>query len=246
LTVDLALSLVFFVSGAAGLIFEIVWFYRCGLVLGSTVWAASITLSSFMGGLAIGNGIVGWYGHRIRRPLRAYAAAEAVVAITSVAVAHVLSAPTALLVPLPRFVLDHFWAGNAIRLVTAFTALLLPATAMGVTFPLLVAELCRWRRGFGSVLGRLYGWNTLGAVCGVLCADTLLVRRLGVTGSAWMAGLLDGGAGLAAFWLSRRGAPPAPPRTAGRSAPRAAGVASRQTVALLLAAFLAGGSWRSR
>jgi hypothetical protein len=79
-----------------------------------------------------------------------------------------------------------------------------------------------------------------------LCADTLLVRRLGVTGSAWMAGLLDGGAGLAAFWLSRRGAPPAPPRTAGRSAPRAAGVASRQTVALLLAAFLAGGSWRSR
>jgi spermidine synthase len=253
---DLVLPLVFFVSGGAGLIFEIVWFYRCGLVFGNTVWAASITLSSFMGGLAIGNGIVGWSGNRIRRPLRAYAAAEVVVAVAGVAVAYALAAPTAQIVPLPRYVLEHFWVGNAIRLVTAFTALLVPATAMGATLPLLVAELCRWRRGFGSVLGRLYGWNTLGAVCGVLCADTLLVQRFGVTGSAWIAALLDGGAGLAAFWLSRCGAPPAPPQAPRRFAPRAdTSEASRQTqtpaargerhhglLALLVAAFLAGGS----
>jgi spermidine synthase len=241
---ELTLSLVFFVSGAAGLIFEIVWFYRCGLVFGNTVWAASITLSSFMGGLAVGNGIVAAYGHRIRRPLRAYAAAEVVAAIAGVVVAYALSAPTALIVPLPRYVLEHFWAGNAIRLATAFTALLVPATAIGLTLPLLVAELCRWRRGFGSVLGRLYGWNTLGAVCGVLCADILLVQRFGVTGSAWIAGVLDGGAGLAAFWLSRRGAPPAP-SAARRFVPRAGTVASSQTqtlARLLLAAFLAGGS----
>jgi spermidine synthase len=248
LTVDLTLSLVFFISGAAGLIFEIVWFYRCGLVFGNTVWAASITLSSFMGGLAIGNGIVGWYGQRIRRPLRAYAAAEVVVAIAGVAVTYALSAPTALIVPVPRYVLEHFWAGNAIRLVTAFAALLAPATAMGVTLPLLVAELCRWRRGFGSVLGRLYGWNTLGAVGGVLCADILLVQRFGVTGSAWIAGLLDGGAGLAAFWLSRRGGPPAPPQAARRPAPRSVARSDDEasvrtpTLGLLVAAFLAGGS----
>jgi spermidine synthase len=51
----------FFLSGAAGLIFEMVWFHRCALVFGNSVWAATIVLSTFMGGLAIGNALAGRY-----------------------------------------------------------------------------------------------------------------------------------------------------------------------------------------
>ena len=47
----LPVSIVFFVSGAAGLIFEIVWLHRCGLLFGNSVWATSLILSSFMAGL---------------------------------------------------------------------------------------------------------------------------------------------------------------------------------------------------
>ena len=61
------LALVCFVSGAAGLVFEMVWFHRSALVFGSSVWATSLVLSSFMGGLSIGSAIVGQIGHRIRR-----------------------------------------------------------------------------------------------------------------------------------------------------------------------------------
>jgi spermidine synthase len=43
-----AVSVVFFISGAAGLIFEVVWFNRSGLVFGNSIWAASLVLSSFM------------------------------------------------------------------------------------------------------------------------------------------------------------------------------------------------------
>src|SRR5438094_6668692 len=92
-----ALSLIFFMSGIAGLIFEIVWFYRCGLVFGNSVWAASVVLSSFMGGLAVGNGLVGWYGHRIRRLLPAYAALEAIVAVSGLALTYALPELTRLL-----------------------------------------------------------------------------------------------------------------------------------------------------
>jgi len=45
------LTLAFVASGAAGLIFEMVWFYRASLVFGNSIWAASIVLSSFMAGL---------------------------------------------------------------------------------------------------------------------------------------------------------------------------------------------------
>ena len=72
------LSIVFFVSGAAGLIFEVVWFERAGLVFGNSVWATSLVLSSFMGGLAVGNWLCGRFAHRITRCLRVYAALEAI------------------------------------------------------------------------------------------------------------------------------------------------------------------------
>ena len=123
----LIFSALLFVSGAVGLVFEIVWFYRCSLVFGNSVWAASIALSSFMAGLAVGNAGVGRVGPRIRRPLLAYATAELVVAVTGVGLAYALSNPT-LFLPLSRRVLDHVWLADVLRLATTFAALLVPAT----------------------------------------------------------------------------------------------------------------------
>jgi hypothetical protein len=60
--------LAFFLSGAAGLIFEMVWLHRCGLVFGNSVDAAAVVLSSFMGGLALGNALASAYAGR-GRPL---------------------------------------------------------------------------------------------------------------------------------------------------------------------------------
>ena len=44
---------------------------------------------------------------------------------------------------------------------------------------------------FGVALGRLYGWNTLGAVVGVVAAELILVDRFGVAGAAWTAAVLN-------------------------------------------------------
>ena len=52
------LGLIFFLSGASALIFESLWFRLAGLSLGNSVWSASLVLAAFMGGLALGNGIV--------------------------------------------------------------------------------------------------------------------------------------------------------------------------------------------
>ena len=49
--------LAFFVSGAASLVFETLWFHQAGLALGNTVWASSLVLAGFMGGLGLGNGL---------------------------------------------------------------------------------------------------------------------------------------------------------------------------------------------
>jgi predicted membrane-bound spermidine synthase len=233
-----AVSLAFFVSGAAGLIFEVVWFHRAGLAFGNSVWAASLVLSSFMAGLALGNGSMAWLGARVRRPLRAYAALETVVAITGLGISTLLPSETVLLVPLTRFAGDMWWLINLIRFVAAFAVLVVPAAAMGATLPVLTGALTRADARFGYVLGWLYGWNTLGAVAGVVFAEVVLVDRVGVTGTAWTAGLLNLSAAGAALWLSRReheriaDAAPLVARAGAGPAPRR----------LLACAFLAGGA----
>src|SRR5262245_12882009 len=75
----LALRAAAFLSGAAALVFETLWFRQAGLLLGNAVWSSSIVLASFMAGLAIGNGFAGRWGGRLRRPLRAYGALELTV-----------------------------------------------------------------------------------------------------------------------------------------------------------------------
>ena len=184
------LGLVCFVSGAASLVFQVVWFHLAGLVFGSSVWAASLVLSSFMGGLACGSALVARRGQRIRRLVRAYAALEVAVAasgaILAIALPHLTRAVVAVTAPVAEVV----WLVGAIRFALAFVLLLAPATAMGATLPLLVAALARRRSGLGSALGLLYGWNTIGAVTGVAGAELLLIDRFGVTGAAACASLL--------------------------------------------------------
>jgi spermidine synthase len=100
--------------------------------------------------------------------------------------------------------MNHPWILNPLRLFIAFLLLLIPSTAMGITLPLLTKSLINYDLNFGSVLGRLYGWNTLGAVAGVILGETFLIGALGVHGTALATGSLNILASAAAGWLSMR------------------------------------------
>ena len=67
------IALCFILSGATGLIYEVLWARMLGLVFGATTFAISTVLAAFMGGLALGSAWAGRLAARIKRPLRAYA-----------------------------------------------------------------------------------------------------------------------------------------------------------------------------
>ena len=64
---SLILCAIFFISGTAALLFETLWFRQAGLSFGNSVWASSVVLASFMGGLALGNALAAGFGARLRR-----------------------------------------------------------------------------------------------------------------------------------------------------------------------------------
>ena len=232
----LALCLTFLLSGAAALLFETLWFRLAGLAFGNSVWASSLVLASFMAGLALGNFLAAWRGQRLGRPLRAYAFLEGIIGLTGLGLVFLLPVLTGVLAPIFRPFAESAWALNTLRLGAAFVLLLVPATAMGATLPVLVKALSRDDANFGRVLGRLYAWNTLGAVLGAWAGEGFLIGRLGLRGTGLVAALLDGAAALCALLLSRRRGETF---ATGRAPAGPALDASASRV--LLAAFLSGG-----
>lgn len=234
-----ATSGIFAVSGAAALAFEALLFRRAGLTFGNSVWAVSLVLCSFMIGLAAGNGLAAGPGQRIRRPFLAYAALEAAIGLLGLLLVLLLPGLTPVLAPWFRSFLDQPLLLNAARLGAGVCLLTLPAVAMGMTLPVLVAALARQDRNYGSVLGRLYGWNTLGAVVGVLIAERVLVAQLGVRGAAAAATALNLLAAGGALWLHHTYVPDAAPSRS--TTPIAPDKGSpRRRARLLAAAFVCG------
>ena len=72
---------IFFLSGFCGLIYESIWSHYLKLLLGHAAYAQAVVLVVFVGGLAIGAWLTGRVSERIRRPVRAYALVEAIVAL---------------------------------------------------------------------------------------------------------------------------------------------------------------------
>jgi len=229
---------IFFLSGFSALVFETLWFRQAGLAFGSSVWASSLVLSGFMAGLAVGNAVAARRGDRLGNPVRVYALIEAAIAAAGISLVYLLPILGRLLSPLMGPLLDRPLMLNPLRLGLSFLLLLVPSAAMGMTLPLLTRALSAVDPNFGSVLGKLYGWNTLGAVFGAVAAETVLIGALGVRGSAWFAGSLNVLAAVVALRLAgTAAADPAEPEV---GSPPVEPAALLRGGRWLAAAFLAG------
>ncbi|MGD9873255.1 MAG: fused MFS/spermidine synthase [Kiritimatiellia bacterium] len=169
--------LLFFLSGATGLIYELLWVSRFGRLFGNSSYAIGTVLAAYMGGLAIGSWLIGNRADRFGNTLRVYAILEALIAIT------------ALLVPALLWIFKPFYIAlsatrnpaviNVFRLVVSLLVLLPPTLCMGGTLPVLVKHCTRNAGDAGHRLGVLYSLNTFGAVAGTLLAGLVLLPAWG-------------------------------------------------------------------
>ena len=231
------LVLIFFFSGASALIFESLWFRLAGLSLGNSVWSASLVLAAFMGGLALGNGLVAKLHRRILHPVRLYAALEFAIGIGGITVMLLLPRLPNLLGPALGNLTDMPLLLNAVRLSIGFGILVIPAVAMGATLPVLAQALSRQDPNFGANIGQLYGWNTLGAMLGAVSTELFLVPAFGILNSGLCALLFNLLAALIALRFSQTHESAPLPAPAMPDVPQVVSARSRRYVAV---AFLSG------
>ncbi|MDW8284006.1 MAG: hypothetical protein RMK29_20065 [Myxococcales bacterium] len=213
---------VFFLSGASGLIFEVLWTRQLGLVFGSTTLAMATVLGAFMGGLALGSHAAGRLMPRLGDPLRAYALCEAGVGGYALLIPWLLRAYPALNGLLWQTLGNHPVLLTALRFVAVALLLLPPTTMMGATLPLLLQFLVRYRgsttAAHASVqAGALMALNTAGAVAGTFAAGFVLLPRCGVRTTYWLATSINLSLAAVVLLACRRLRTPArPPEHAGR------------------------------
>jgi spermidine synthase len=198
--------LLFFFSGAAGLVYEVTWARSLGLVFGASHLAVATVLGVYMGGQALGAAVFGPRVDRTRRPLRLFGLLELGVAASAVAFLGMMRLYPAVYGPLARLGEDSGVYLTVLRTVFAVAALLVPTTLMGGTLPALVRFVARTEGEASRQLSSLYAFNTFGAVTGVLAAAFVLLAALGVTSTLLVAAATSSAVGVAAILLDRRAA----------------------------------------
>lgn len=195
--------LLFFVTGATGLIFETAFARQFQLVFGCTLSAISVVIAVFFGGIALGAAWLGRYADRYS-PLRFYGVLEIVAGLCAFAAVLLVPAVRGLYASLyPMFAGSEFVQVLVQALMAA--VLLLPCTVfMGASLPALSRGLTLSMGERFTRISMLYGLNTFGAACGTLLCGFLLLEFLGYRFSVLFATSINLAIGLIAFALAKR------------------------------------------
>ena len=231
------LLLLFVASGAAALVYEIVWFQLLELVIGSSAVSLGVLLATFMGGMFLGSLLVARLVGGARHPLRVYAAIELGIGLCGLLVLAGMPAIGGLYTT----AVGHGLPSLLLRSLVCIVCLLPPTVLMGATLPAVSRWLDATPEG-SSRLGLLYAANIVGGVIGCAGAGFYLLRVFDTTFATYAAVALNVLVAVVAVGLARadRHAPAAPDNAPEPSAPAAPDAQDGRLPFVLAAIALSG------
>jgi spermidine synthase len=197
----LTAGLLFFMSGASALVYQVAWQRILVLHSGVGLYSIAMIVAAFMAGLGIGSHLGG----------RASALVDAGRALRLFALLELAIGAFGALSPLVYYdwlypVASHLPSPSVRGGLLHFLALVPPTTLMGMSLPFLVRAMVREVSSAGRTIGYLYGTNVLGAAVGAMAAPWFLIPRWGIPGAVGAAAVANVVAGLGALALGRGGA----------------------------------------
>lgn len=199
----MAVLLLFFLSGATALIYEVIWSKYLALMFGSTVQAQTVVLAVFMGGLALGNRIFGKRSAMLDQPLAAYGYIELAIGLYAFFFHSLYRLADVVFIRVGSNFAESSVPLLLLKGALAVGLLIFPTVAMGGTLPLLAAWLERRDADAGRSSARFYSTNSLGAVFGAAVAGFYLVREWGMLASLQLAAFANLAVAIAAISISR-------------------------------------------
>jgi spermidine synthase len=200
-----AVLVAFFLSGLSALVYEVVWMRMLTLAFGTTVFAVSTVVTVFMAGLAIGSFYFGrWVDKKAGElnTLKLYALLEGCIGLYCLFTPWAFSNLDILYGHIYRLAEINFYLFSFIRFLLSFAVLLIPTVLMGATLPVISKYFVTRKERLGRSIGSLYGFNTFGAVLGVLITAFLLIPFVGVRAALLTAVFLNLAIAFTMYYLA--------------------------------------------
>jgi spermidine synthase len=176
----LVVTACFATSGAAAMVYEVAWTRTLLMVIGSSTFAFSVMLVTFLTGIFCGSYLCARVVDKAKEPLIWFAVLEFLICLLSfVSMHHFNYLPWFNLVANAQVPKDPNIA-LIIRFLLAGSCLLPLTVCLGAIFPIVVKTCARDLALIGRSVGNLYSANTLGAIVGSFLAGFVLVPAMGV------------------------------------------------------------------
>jgi spermidine synthase len=199
----------FFLSNMAALIYEVVWGRELGYVFGTTAYAISTVLASFMAGLALGSYFFGKLSDR-RDPVRLFVLLELGIGFYGLFTLLIFSELTH-----PFLFIARNFSGQAFlftQFLTIFAFLSIPTILIGGTFPVMSKIYAVRFKELGEKVGVVYSLDTLGAAAGAFISGFLLIPVLGLNLTTLFAATVNIFVGATIFQIFPRVSVPGSPK----------------------------------
>jgi spermidine synthase len=180
------LLILFALSGAAALIYEVIWLQLLQLVIGSSAVSIAVLLGTYMGGMCLGSVFFARMVPPERNPLRVYSVLEIGTGLCGVLVLFGLP----LVEHLYTAAVAHGLPNMILRGVACAVCLLPPTLLMGATLP----AISRWVAADPHApawWGYFYGANIAGGVVGCFAAGFYLLRVHDMAFASYVAAMLN-------------------------------------------------------
>jgi predicted membrane-bound spermidine synthase/tetratricopeptide (TPR) repeat protein len=189
--INIVLYICLFLSGIAGLIYEVLWARYLSLIFGNTTHAHTLVLASFMGGLAIGSYLLGRIADRVNDKLTFYAWVEIGIATFCMVTPRLFALSKGMYLAAAK----SFGLTGAgiigIKFIIGACIILPPTILMGGTLPILGKFMIRSLSTRGKTIARLYYINSFGAVIGTFLAGFYFIYRFGLDLSVTIAAIVN-------------------------------------------------------
>jgi spermidine synthase len=192
----------FLLSGATALTYEVVWMRMLTLVFGATTLSVGTVLACYMAGLALGSWFWSRRADETTNPLRFYALLEFGIALAALLTPFLFTLVQIIYRRLFVGGLDDFSVLSVVRFFLCLPSLLLPTFLMGGTLPILARFYTQTMARIGRGAGDLYAVNTLGAVLGTTLAGFWMIPFFGVRGTLHTAVIINLVLAACAYFLS--------------------------------------------
>lgn len=162
------------------LIYEIIWIRPLTLVFGTTMYAVSTIVASFILGLAIGSWIAGRFTDRLHNPLKYFAFMQIGVGFFGILLLPVFDLLPKVYLDLYQLTYPNQPVFMIIQILMSMGIIAIPATLMGTTLPLMLKTYSTEFTTIGKDVGKLDASNSIGAFFGTLAAGFLIIPVLGI------------------------------------------------------------------